>query len=278
MSISGYLTRKLTVPFLRAVIGRKNLVLFGRVLTMESRLDSDNHISGNGELLVQDTMLQHSPPGAVMVFDVGAHLGVWTLALLNRTKRSGLVLHSFEPASATFTILNGNVGVRENVTFVNQALSDSVGTAQFYVAGAGVGTNSLHPASIEVATTEQVKLNTVDHYCREQGISRIDLLKIDAEGHDFAVIAGAREMLKSKTISMLQFEYNHRWIDSRHYLKDAFDMLLPLGYKIGKITSKGIEFYPGWHFELESFREGNYLACLDEWCARFPQIEWWNLE
>jgi hypothetical protein len=61
-------------------------------------------------------------------------------------------------------------------------------------------------------------------------------------------------------------------------LKDAFELLLPLGYKLGKITGKGLEFYPDWHFELESFREGNYLACLPEWSSRFPQVKWWNLE
>jgi len=84
-------------------------------------------------------------------------------------------------------------------------------------------------------------------------------------------------MLEAHRIQVLQFEYNQRWIDSRHYLKDAFELLEPLGYKLGKITPRGIEFYPQWHFELETFREGNYLACLSEHVDLFPQIRWWNL-
>jgi len=75
---------------------------------------------------------------------------------------------------------------------------------------------------------------------------------------------------------MLQFEYNHRWVFSRHFLRDAFEFMRPLGYEIGKVTPKGIEFYAGWHPELETFREGNYLACRAEWVNRFPRIEWWN--
>lgn len=30
------------------------------------------------------------------------------------------------------------------------------------------------------------------------------------------------------------------------------------------------------HPELESFREGNYVACQESWVARFPRIPWWN--
>jgi FkbM family methyltransferase len=163
------------------------------------------------------------------------------------------------------------------VVIQNQALSNQVGTASFFVVGAGLGTNSLHQGNTPVESSESVRLNTVDAYCQEAKISRIDLLKIDAEGHDLLVLKGARSMFQSRAISLVQFEYNQRWIYSRHFLKDAFDLLQPLGYSLGKITRKGIEFYPGWHFELESFREGNYLACLPEFRDRFPQVKWWNL-
>lgn len=36
-----------------------------------------------------------------------------------------------------------------------------------------------------------------------------------------------------------------------------------LGYKVAKVTAKGLEVYPRWHFELEVFREGNYLVGHD---------------
>jgi FkbM family methyltransferase len=245
---------------------------------MESRLDGGNDISANGELLVQNILLRYPPSGrAAIVFDVGANVGAWSQYLLDRADSSKLQIHGFEPASSTFAALCVNLKSQNNVVFANQALSNNVGSAEFFVVGAGLGTNSLHQSSPTIASKELVVLNTVDHYSHEAGISHIDLLKIDAEGYDMAVIEGARAMIQSHSISLLQFEYNQRWIYSRHYLKDAFDLLQPFGYKIGKITGNGIEFYPDWDFELESFREGNYLACLDEWIARFPKIKWWNL-
>ena len=46
-------------------------------------------------------------------------------------------------------------------------------------------------------------------------IDRISLLKVDAEGHDLAVLIGASEHLRAKSIEMVQFEHNWRWIESR---------------------------------------------------------------
>jgi hypothetical protein len=39
-------------------------------------------------------------------------------------------------------------------------------------------------------------------------------------------------------------------------------VLAPLGYSLGKLTPRGVEFYPGWDAELETFVEGNYVACV----------------
>lgn len=55
--------------------------------------------------------------------------------------------------------------------------------------------------------------------------------------------------------------YNHPWIFARAFLRDAFGLLTAHGYRIGKLTPKGVEFYPGWNAELETFVEGNYVAC-----------------
>jgi hypothetical protein len=45
-----------------------------------------------------------------------------------------------------------------------------------------------------------------------------------------------------------------RWVHARRYLRDAFTFADALGYQLGKVTPRGIEFYEAWHPELESFR------------------------
>jgi len=49
-----------------------------------------------------------------------------------------------------------------------------------------------------IATEVRVAVTTIDDYCYEQKIPRIDFLKVDVEGAESLVIAGAREILRDK--------------------------------------------------------------------------------
>jgi FkbM family methyltransferase len=276
MNWAGTITRS-ALRGLESVIGRRNLVRLGRLISMQARLDSANDMANNGELMVQDVVLASDSGVPMIVFDVGANIGEWSRHFLQKSGTRPLEMHLFEPASATYARLQDCLrNESSRVVFVNQALSDTCRTTEFAIVGAGLGVNSLHASLSKAESVEVIALNTVDNYCKLNSIGHIDLIKIDAEGHDMHVLRGAQEMLGKRAISALQFEYNQRWIDARHFLKDAFDLLLPLGYQMGKVTSRGIEFYPSWHFELESFREGNYLACLPECVERFPKVDWWH--
>ena len=59
-------------------------------------------------------------------------------------------------------------------------------------------------------------------------------------------------------------------------LRDAFEMLEPLGYRLGKLTPQGLEFYPRWDPDLEMFIEGNYVACASHMAERMPSVTWWK--
>jgi FkbM family methyltransferase len=276
------LIKKGIVTGLWHTLGRKDLVRLARFLSNESRLDTANNMDSNGELLVQRTVLDqllNNGPG--VVFDVGANVGEWTKSLYAQSHgAANFQTHAFEPCQQTHETLRANLeqwGLTSQVIPAQVALSSAPGQRSFYSYGSNVGRNSLHPASdVAQQSVETVALETLDQYCRHQEISRIHLMKIDTEGHDLEVIYGGQEMLQKNRIDALQFEYNWRWIDSRHYLKDAFTFFGPLGYTLGKVTPLGIEFYDQWHFELETFREANFLAARKDLAAHFPQVEWWN--
>ena len=159
------------------------------------------------------------------------------------------------------------------------ALSDRQGTSLFHVVAPGAGTNSLYPGpEANPAAQENVVTTTLDSYAEQFGVARFALVKVDAEGHDLAVLRGARTLLAEHRIAVAQFEYNHRWIFGRFFLRDAFEFLLALGYRVGKVTPRGVEFYPGWDADLETFVEGNYLACDPEAAAELPAVTWWKSE
>ena len=49
-----------------------------------------------------------------------------------------------------------------------------------------------------------VPIDTLDNFCRREGIRKIDLLKIDVEGFEFAVLDGANEMLLNTTAIIIE--------------------------------------------------------------------------
>jgi hypothetical protein len=60
---------------------------------------------------------------------------------------------------------------------------------------------------------------------------------------------GGRRLFVEGRVDVAQFEYNARWVHARRYLRDAFTFADALGYQLGKVTPRGIEFYEAWHPE-----------------------------
>ena len=60
------------------------------------------------------------------------------------------------------------------------------------------------------------------------------------------------------------------------FLRNVFKELSQQGYHIGKVTPKGIQFFPEYHIDLETFVEGNYIACLSVWVEKFPKADYWK--
>jgi len=109
----------------------------------------------------------------------------------------------------------------------------------------------------------------VDEFLEARPGEKVTIIKSDTEGFDFAVMKGARSSLAKRQIDLWQFEYNWRWLDCRHCIRDVFELAAECGYEVGRIRSTGrIELYDKWNPELERYFEANY--CLvradSEWC------------
>lgn len=276
------IAKSLLLNVLWHALGRRNLVRFARFLSDGSRLDIDNNMRTNGEIAVQKSIIKNRKNNSVCAFDVGANIGLWTESFTQIAKELGAIftVHAFEPCESTCKALNRNLDqwiIIDQVITNKIGLSSSIGERSFYSIGSGGGVNGFYPTeNPETQVVQKIRTDTVDNYCATNTISHIDIIKVDTEGHDLEVLFGAKEVLSSGAVDFIQFEYNHRWIDAQHFLRDAFDYLLPLGFSIGKVTPKGIEFYSGWDYELESFKEANYLAVRTPMKSIFPQIRWWN--
>jgi Methyltransferase FkbM domain len=105
------------------------------------------------------------------------------------------------------------------------------------------------------------RVETGDEITKRLALPRIDLLKIDVEGHEIEVLSGFATVLASAVLQpqVIQFEYGVTWLPGRHNLLEAYRILEPFGYAIGRLYPDGVDFKP-YTFADDHFRMGNYIA------------------
>jgi FkbM family methyltransferase len=135
---------------------------------------------------------------AATVFDIGANIGLYSLLAAGRLKERGAI-HSFEPNPEVFTWLARNVDLNcfRNAHVSRLALADSNGQANFFLPTNRAWTNgSLVQGFTDQTDVLVVKTMRFDTYCREFGIKKVDLIKIDTEGAEVKVLTGMGELLR----------------------------------------------------------------------------------
>ncbi len=149
----------------------------------------------NYESAVVGVLNEWTKPG-MRVADIGAHIGFMTMVLSRRVGANGQIL-SVEPSPPSVAQLRRNVELNHltNVKVIQVAISDSTGEAQFSILPfattshivSGLGENSEAGA-----TMVSVPLTRLDDLVFGPGGSGgIDVVKIDVEGHEGAVLRGA---------------------------------------------------------------------------------------
>jgi FkbM family methyltransferase len=146
--------------------------------------------------------------GIQLIFDVGANIGQTVLAF--QESFPGVPIHSFEPFGETFQDLVANTAKIPNVRCVQVALGevDTNMNALSRTDGRSVVNSLLEDkqrefAEMEGARTETILLRRGDTYCAENGITRIDILKIDTEGFEIPVLNGFGNLLDTGVGSVL---------------------------------------------------------------------------
>jgi FkbM family methyltransferase len=208
----------------------------------------------NGEL----RFLRAHAPACRVIFDVGAQVGGWTEHALRINPRAEV--HCFEPMRHSFARLRERAWA-DRVACNPVALSDREGEGVMHR-----GSTSLHPRGISPDTpaadgpAETVLLTTLAAYCAAHAVEQIDLLKIDAEGHDLAVLRGGEAMVRAGRIRRIQFEYGPWNIYARVLLRDVYAFFHGLPYVIHQVTPRGLVPHPAYPQHLENFQLKNFVA------------------
>ena len=159
-----------------------------------------------------------------ILFDVGSHHGETINNFIKYFNFSSI--HSFEASNKNFNILKNKIKKNDD----NRIILNSFGLSDLnknlkikqFKETSSTTLSKINPDSkyfkkkIKVLGLKEnqkiyedfdVRLNQLDNYCEKKKIHRIDLLKIDTEGHEYFVIKGSTNTLTK--IKYIYFEHHY---------------------------------------------------------------------
>lgn len=183
------------------------------------------------------------------------------------------------------SVNNAVFGQNSPVEVIYKAASDRLGTVDFPANGTGAehrGINNL----MNIGNDIHVDMTTVDTLVAERGISRVDVLTVDTEGHDPAVLRGAKQTLLNTRF--VQFEVHEDLATTEWGRSTMLNVLTELGnvgfdcYWPGndgsllKLTgcwsqTEQSRYHPlGWSNVVCAKRSDAFHSVLEKWCYQPP--------
>jgi len=175
------------------------------------------------------------------IIDVGAHIGMYTIEFAKKAKR----VHSFECSPKSFNYLCANIALRQCDYVVNKynvGLSDHEGSAKYYIRdskdGGGNGITYLPYDTKNNVPTIEVPIKKLDSF----GLTNINFIKIDVEGHEENVIRGAEKTLVENDYPKILFEswperMDNETCPAKKIRESLFSYIRSLEYKIVPLST-----------------------------------------
>ena len=165
---------------------------------------------------------RHCQRGAIVI-DVGANIGAHALYLAKKVGETGRVF-AFEPADYAFAKLEKNIALNQlpNLEALKLALSEDNAEARPVALRSSWRTDGTR-----LKETAVVPFARLDDWCSGRGVTRVDLIKLDVDGHEFAILKGGANLLETNHPTIILE------VGAWHFDKDATNPLLylsTLGY------------------------------------------------
>jgi len=200
----------------------------------------------------------------VTFFDVGANSGQ-TIEKFSASYASARIF-SFEPNPQTFKTLSANA---KGANTFNIGLSSIQGSLRFDTSGS----DDMHRIAADQSDQSLpiVEVKTLDHVSAELGVSGIDYLKIDTEGHDLEVLKGAKQLLHQSRISIIETECGVSRENTHHVpFCQIHSYLEGFGYRLFGIY----EQVPEWTKSQPQLRRVNSVFISMSVIERNPYSPW----
>ncbi|MCA9682302.1 MAG: FkbM family methyltransferase [Myxococcales bacterium] len=185
---------------------------------------------GIWEPLESNLFFSELKPGEVVV-DAGANIGYYTLLAARLVGPTGHV-YAFEPEPEAVALLRRNVALNgyDNVTVVPKALGREAGTLQLFLAKKNRGDHRIYDPSGKREAID-VEVVALDDYLETQGVTHVDLMKIDTQGAECTILAGAQRLIANHPELAIIMEYTpHSLVAMGEEPKDCLEGLAGAGY------------------------------------------------
>jgi FkbM family methyltransferase len=221
-AVTATLHPNVALEYARWRIGK----IIGRPLLADGAFDTRLQAPSYSELLTtralapspsEAKMIRNLSSNCALFMDIGANVGVWTVALAAAHPK--VHVYCFEPTPDIFRVLRNNVALNRlrNVTEAQLAVSDSAGVLPFQMTAENTSylnrltpskesAEDLHRGRFTSARTIEVKSIRLDDFCKDRRIDRIGFLKIDVEGAEVSVLRGAEYLLQNRAIELIFIE------------------------------------------------------------------------
>lgn len=167
--------------------------------------------------------------GFQVFFDVGANIGQSTIEM---RKAFPLVkIYSFEPQPHVYTTLVSNTSHLSQIYLYQAALGASIQTKAVSIDpefkfSTRFSLNKRKEQSHRAVTEHLVSIKTIDSFATDLQIGQIDYLKIDTEGYELKVLAGAQNLMSAGKISFIEAEVAVNAYNSYHVSLHEIQTLL----------------------------------------------------
>jgi FkbM family methyltransferase len=175
--------------------------------------------------------------------DVGAHHGLYTLLLSKKVGRKGRVM-AFEPSPRECRRLEKHLRFNRcsNVHLERCAAGSEPGEADLFLAdGFQDWCNSLRPPALPDPTRAvPVRVRRIDDVLAEQGVSKVDFIKLDVEGGELAALEGATRLLYGESRPAILAEVQDTRTRPWGYpARETIQFLIRMDYRWFAIAAKG---------------------------------------
>jgi FkbM family methyltransferase len=196
-------------------------------LDLREMIDASLYYSGGFEPDAEKVIAAVVSPGMVAL-DIGANIGCHTFRMAKLVGPQGVVV-AIEPTAYAFEKLRRNLSLNDlpNIRLVRAGLSDrDEGEVD------ATFRSSFRLDGKDEVRAERIRLLTLDALVRENGLNRLDFIKLDVDGYEAKVLAGARESLERFRPHVL-FEFGPDWLrDNGGDPEAVLNVFWTLGYRL----------------------------------------------